>query len=206
MALLAERRFELIVLAEDAGQAGLKLSQLRAEFGSSLSVLVAHIKEIDRAVLAGGNVDMAEEPARERLFDVLMRQLEALAPYKEAIRSIMHSARRSPGLAIALNAMAARSQHWMLEAAGIRASGPRGALEPKEPRSCLHESCPFGWMTRKKGSTGRWLRSIAVSTVPNVGPDFSTIFAPFPACYAVPGDDAVRAVRRPMLPKPARVL
>src|SRR5215813_10199994 len=128
MALLAERRFEQIGLAEVAGQAGLKLSQLRAEFGSTLAILAAHIKEIDRAVLAGGDVDMAEEPARERLFDVLMRRLEALAPHREAIRSIMRSARRSPGLAFALNAMAVRSQHWMLEAAGIRASGPRGAL------------------------------------------------------------------------------
>jgi AcrR family transcriptional regulator len=104
MALLAERRFEQIGLAEVAGQAGLKLSQLRAEFGSTLAILAAHIKEIDRVVLAGGDVDMAEEPARERLFDVLMRRLEALAPHKEAIRSIMHSARRSPGLAVALNA------------------------------------------------------------------------------------------------------
>ena len=101
---------------------------MRAEFGSTLAILAAHIKEIDRAVLAGGDVDMAEEPARERLFDVLMRRLEALAPYKEAIRSIMRSVRRSPGLAVALNAMAVRSQHWMLEAAGIRASGPWGAL------------------------------------------------------------------------------
>jgi hypothetical protein len=40
----------------------------------------------------------------------------------------MCSARRSPGLAFALNAMAVRSQRWMLEAAGIGASGPRGAL------------------------------------------------------------------------------
>jgi hypothetical protein len=40
----------------------------------------------------------------------------------------MRSARRNPGLALALNAMAVRSQHWMLEAAGIGASGPRGAL------------------------------------------------------------------------------
>jgi len=127
MALLAEKRFEQIGLAEVAGEAGLKLSQLRAEFGSTLAILAAHIKEIDRAVLAGGDVDMAEEPARERLFDVLMRRLEALAPYKEAIRSIMRSARRSPGLAVALNAMAVRSQHWMLEAAGIRASAPRRA-------------------------------------------------------------------------------
>ncbi len=128
MALLAEHSFEQIGLAEIAGRAGLKLSQLRAEFGSTLAILAAHIKDIDRAVLAGGDAEMAEEPARERLFDVLMRRLEALGPYKDGVRSIMCSARRNPGLAFALNAMAVRSQRWMLEAAGIGASGPKGAL------------------------------------------------------------------------------
>jgi AcrR family transcriptional regulator len=128
MALLADHAFEQIGLAEVAGRAGIKLSQLRAEFGSTLAILAAHIKDIDRTVLAGGDADMAEEPARERLFDVLMRRIEALGPYKPAIRSIMCSARRNPGLAFALNAMAVRSQRWMLEAAGIGASGPVGAL------------------------------------------------------------------------------
>jgi len=128
MALLAEQSFEQIGLAEVAGRAGLKLSQLRSEFGSTLAIVGAHIKDIDRAVLAGGTADMAEEPARERLFDVLMRRLEALAPYKAAVRSLLRSARRNPGLALALNAMAVRSQSWMLEAAGIGASGPKGAL------------------------------------------------------------------------------
>jgi AcrR family transcriptional regulator len=128
MALLAEQSFEQIGLAEVAGRAGLKLSQLRAEFGSTLAILGAHIKDIDRAVLSGSDADMEDESPREKLFDVLMRRLEALAPYKDAVRSLMRSARRNPGLALALNAMAARSQHWMLEAAGIGASGPRGAL------------------------------------------------------------------------------
>jgi AcrR family transcriptional regulator len=128
MALLADHPFEDIGLAEVAGRAGLKLSQLRAEFGSVLSIYAAHVKHVDRAVLAGGDADMAEEPARERLFDVLMRRIEALAPYKEAVRSVMRSVRRNPGLALALNAMAVRSQRWMLEAAGINAAGPRGAL------------------------------------------------------------------------------
>ena len=128
MALLAEHSFEAIGLAEVAGRAGLKLSQLRAEFGSTLAIFAAHMKDIDRAVLAGGDADMTEEPPRERLFDVLMRRLEALAPYKEAVRSIMRSARRNPGLAVALNVMAVRSQRWMLEAAGIGAAGPRGSL------------------------------------------------------------------------------
>ena len=75
MALLAEHRFEQIGLAEVAGRAGIKLSQLRAEFGSTLAILAAHIKEIDRTVLAGGDADMAEEPARERLF----RRVDAAA-------------------------------------------------------------------------------------------------------------------------------
>lgn len=128
MTLLAERRFEDIGLAEVAGRAGLKLSQLRAEFGSTLAIYAAHVKAIDEAVLDGGDADMGEEPARERLFDVLMRRLEKLAPHKEALRSMMTSVRRSPGLAFALNAVAVRSQKWMLEAAGINTSGPRGAL------------------------------------------------------------------------------
>src|SRR5262245_40977711 len=128
MALLATRRFEDIVLAEVAGPAGIKLSQLRAEFGSTLAIFAAHAKEIDRLVLAGTDAMMEDESPRERLFDVLMRRLDALAPYKEAVRSLMISARRNPGLAFALNAMSVRSQHWMLEAAGINASGPRGAL------------------------------------------------------------------------------
>src|SRR5579864_1823259 len=128
MALLAEQSFEQIGLAEVAGRAGLKLSQLRGEFGSTLAIVGAHIKDIDRVVLAGGDGDMENESPRERLFDVLMRRLEALAPYQDAVRSLMRSARRNPGLALALNAMAARSQRWMLEAAGIGASGPRGAL------------------------------------------------------------------------------
>jgi len=128
MALLADHRIEDIGLAEIAGRAGIKLSQLRAEFGSVLAILAAHIKDIDRQVLAGGDSDMSEETPRERLFDVLMRRLEAMAPYKDAVRSILESARRDLPLTLALNCMAARSQRWMLEAAGIAASGPRGAL------------------------------------------------------------------------------
>jgi AcrR family transcriptional regulator len=128
MELLTEQSFEDVGLAEVAGRAGIKLSQLRAEFGSTLAILGAFTKQIDNAVLDGGDADMAEEPPRERLFDVLMRRLEALAPYKDSLRSLIRSVRRNPGLALALNAMSVRSQSWMLEAAGIGASGPRGAL------------------------------------------------------------------------------
>ena len=128
MALLAEKSIERIDLAEIAARAGVTLGALRGEFSSTLAILAAHFKAIDRAVLDGGEGDMSEEPPRERLFDVLMRRIELLAPHKEALHSLQRSARRNPGLALALNAMGVRSQQWMLAAADIHSSGPRGML------------------------------------------------------------------------------
>ncbi|MBX9846523.1 MAG: TetR/AcrR family transcriptional regulator [Xanthobacteraceae bacterium] len=128
MALLAEKSIETIGLAEIAERADVSLADLRGEFSSPLAILAAHVKELDRQVLSGSAPDMEEEDARERLFDVLMRRLDLLAPHKEAVRSLIRSARRNPPLAVALNAMTVRSQQWMLAAAGIRASGPKGML------------------------------------------------------------------------------
>jgi len=128
LALLAEKPLESIGLADIAAEAGVSLEQLRGEFSSPLAILAAHIKATDRAVLAADLSDMAKEPERERLFDVLMRRLEALAPHREAVRSLLRSARRNPPLALALNGLAVRSQQWMLTAAGIGAAGPRGMI------------------------------------------------------------------------------
>ena len=128
MTLLAEKPIERIGFADIAREAGVSLSDLRAAFGSTLAILAAHMKAVDRAVLAGGDDDMAAEPPRERLFDVLMRRLEVLAPHKAAVRSLLRSATRNPRLALALNGLAVRSQQWMLTAADIDAAGPRGMV------------------------------------------------------------------------------
>jgi AcrR family transcriptional regulator len=128
MALVAERSIEEVGFADIAGRAGVSLADLRQEFGGKLAIVAAYVKDIDRKVLAGGDADLAEEPPRERLFDVLMRRLEALAPHRAAIKSLMRSARRHPSFALALNSLAVRSQQWMLTAANIDAAGPRGWL------------------------------------------------------------------------------
>jgi AcrR family transcriptional regulator len=128
MELLAEESIEQIGFRAIAARAGLSLAECRAEFGSVLAVLAAHTKEIDRQVLAGGEADMAEEPPRERLFDVMMRRLEALAPYKAAVHSLARSAACRPALAFALNGLTVRSMQWMLTAADIDAAGPQGMM------------------------------------------------------------------------------
>lgn len=126
--LLAAKRFEQIGFAEIAEAAGVPLAQLRNEFPSKLAIVAAHIKLVDRALLSGDFDDVEEEPPRERLFDVLMRRLEILAPHREALRSLLRSMRTNPPLALALNGLAVRSQQWMLTAAGIDAAGPRGVI------------------------------------------------------------------------------
>jgi AcrR family transcriptional regulator len=126
--LLADKPIEQIGFAEIAEASGVSLAQLRSEFPSTLAILAAHVKSVDRAVLSEDFGDVEDEPARERLFDVLMRRIEILAPHREAVRSLMRSARRNPPLALALNSLAVRSQQWMLTAAGIGASGPRGMI------------------------------------------------------------------------------
>jgi AcrR family transcriptional regulator len=128
MALLAEKPFERIGFAEIAKASDVSLSELRGMFGSTIAIVAAHVKETDRAVLAGIDADMAEEPPRERLFDVLMRRLEILTPHKAAVRSLVRSAMRNPPLAFALNGLAVQSEQWMLTAADIGAAGPRGIV------------------------------------------------------------------------------
>jgi hypothetical protein len=128
MGLLADRPMAEIGYSDIAKGAAVSLAQLREMFGSMRAILAAHMKEIDRQVLAGGDADLADESPRERLFDVLMRRIELLDSRKAAVRSLLRSCRRDPGLAFVLNGLAVRSQTWMLTAADIDASGPRGMM------------------------------------------------------------------------------
>jgi AcrR family transcriptional regulator len=128
MALLDTRPIGEIEFGDIAARADVSLPELRNLFGSKLAILAAYLKEIDRRVLAGIDADSADEEPRERLFDVLMRRIDALTPHKAGVRSLANSARRNPPLAFALNGFSVRSQQWMLAAADIPSAGPRGQL------------------------------------------------------------------------------
>jgi hypothetical protein len=84
---------------------------------------------IDKQVLDGTTSDLMAEPAKERLFDVLMRRLDAMAPHRPAIREIMAWAKRDPLSAAALNQVALNSMRFMLEAAEISSEGAVGAVK-----------------------------------------------------------------------------
>lgn len=127
MALLAERRFADIGLADIADAAGISVTVLREGFNGKLGILAAFLRRIDLAVLAGGPPDMSVGP-RDRIFEAEMRRFDALGPYKAALHRLARSARCDPGLACALHALATRSQKWTLVAAGIHHGGLAGRI------------------------------------------------------------------------------
>ena len=129
--LAATKSWRHTSLADIAGAAGVSLAEIRAHYSSKPAIVAAITRRIDAAVLAGDQPELAGEPARDRLFDVMMRRFDAMAPNREAIRSILGAAPADPVAALSGACTLACSMAWMLEAARIGSSGFSGLLRIK---------------------------------------------------------------------------
>ena len=126
LGLLARRRWGEIGLSDVAREADVSLAKLREMFPSKGAILAGFVRRVDLDVLGHDVKDMAGEPARERLFDVLMRRFEALKPHRDALRTVREGLRVDPMGAAAMNQVAVSSMQWMLAAAGVQEAGPIG--------------------------------------------------------------------------------
>jgi len=129
MGLAATRPWNEIEINDIAQAAGVSLAQFRDLFPSKGAVLGGLSRQIDRKVLEETTDDLAGEPARERIFDVIMRRFDALEPYKEALRRISRDMQYDPVSLAALHQVAVNSMRFMLAAAGIRTEGSLGTLK-----------------------------------------------------------------------------
>lgn len=129
MRLAADRPWSDIELVDIAREAGIGLGEMRDLFPSKGAILDGFIRMIDKQVIAGTTEDLAGEPARERIFDVVMRRLDAMAPYKRALRRIVWALRSDLGSLAALNRSALNSARYMLAAADVPTEGPLGFVK-----------------------------------------------------------------------------
>ena len=129
MRLAAGRPWNDIELSDIAQEAGVSLVELRDLFPSKGAMLGGFSRMIDRQVLAGASDDLAGEPARERVFDVMMRRFDAMAPYRRALRRIMYALRQEPLALAALNREGLNSMRFLLASAGISTEGPLSHLK-----------------------------------------------------------------------------
>lgn len=128
--LAAERGWAGLVLADIAAAAKLSLADLYASYPSKTAILVALSREVDRQVLAGLEPG-GEESTRDRLFDLVMKRFDALAPYRDGLAAVARDAGRDPVAALCGFDQLARSMALTLEAAGVSSSGLAGALRTK---------------------------------------------------------------------------
>ncbi len=129
MRLAAEQPWDDIELADIAREAGLTLSEMRDLFPSKGAILEGFTRMIDKKIIDGTTEDLAGEPARERVFDVFMRRLDAMAPHKRALRRIAYAMRSDPLSLSALNRSALNSMRYMLAAAGVPTEGSLGFVK-----------------------------------------------------------------------------
>lgn len=128
--LAAEPGWAGLALADIAAAAKLPLAELYALYPSKTAILVALSREVDRQVLAGLEPG-AEESTRDRLFDLIMKRFDALAPHRDGLAAVVRDAGRDPVAALCGLDQLARSMALMLEAAGVSSSGLAGALRTK---------------------------------------------------------------------------
>lgn len=110
-----------------AAEAGVEIASLRERFPTRLDILLLHGRVMDQAVLAG-TIPGQGGTVRDRIFDVLMRRLDAMQPHREGILRLFEDMRRDPPLALALAPHIGIAMRWMLEAAEVEAKSCEARL------------------------------------------------------------------------------
>ena len=131
MQLAVERGWRRVALADIAAQAHLPLPELYDRFPSKAAILGAMSRRADLAAAAGDPSEDATERPRDRLFDVVMRRLDHLRPWRQGLAAVTRDLRGDPLAGLAALPAFRRSLDWMLEAAGLDTAGIAGAARRK---------------------------------------------------------------------------
>jgi len=117
--------------AEIAEQAGVPIAEAHRIYPSKTAVLLGLTRAIDERILSSLANDPLEGSAKDRLFDIVMRRFDVLKADRNAYRRLMRQLPTTPNAFAALLCQLRRSLALTLEAAGISASGLKGALRLK---------------------------------------------------------------------------
>jgi ubiquinone biosynthesis protein COQ9 len=109
-----------------ARAADLSLSEARARFPSRAAILLRFGRLADQTALQDVPSDGS---VRDRLFDLLMRRFDVLQTHRTGVKALLKALPTDPPTAILLACASKRSMRWMLQAAGVTATGPRGELQ-----------------------------------------------------------------------------
>jgi ubiquinone biosynthesis protein COQ9 len=124
--LAAEDGWRKVSVASAARAAGLSLAEARGRFPSRAAILLRFGQLADQAALLDAP---SRGPVRDRLFDLLMRRFDMLQAHRSGVQALLRSLPTDPPTALLLACETRRSMRWMLQGAGVSATGPRGGLQ-----------------------------------------------------------------------------
>ena len=119
------RGFSFEKLARRTGVSRVELYRRFRSRGALLSALTRHA---DEAMLGVEEAELAGLPPRDRVFELLMRRLEALVPYRAGLKRLARDGRADPCVVLFTAARLERSFVWLQDAAGLRCHGLRASL------------------------------------------------------------------------------
>ena len=130
--LIADSGWRKLTLDAVAQKAGAPLAQVRTLFPGREAVLEAFFLDVDRRAAAEGTYAADDpSPVRDRLFDLVMRRFDTLAPHRMAMKALIKDLPLEPETAAWCALRLGRSLAWILDAAGLSASGLRGRARMK---------------------------------------------------------------------------
>jgi hypothetical protein len=122
----AEDGWRKVNVATAARTAGLSLSEARARFPSRAAILLRFGRLADQAALRDAP---SEGSVRDRLFDLLMRRFDVMQANRAGVKALLRALPADPPTALLLACASKRSMRWMLQGAGVTATGPSGELQ-----------------------------------------------------------------------------
>lgn len=122
----AEQGWHKVNAVKAARAAELSVAEARARFPAIASILLKFGRMADQAAL---HHVPSEGTVRDRLFDLLMQRFDFLQAHRAGVLALLRALPGDPLTAMLLTCSTRRSMRWMLQAAGVDATGPRGDVQ-----------------------------------------------------------------------------
>ncbi|MSO71626.1 MAG: TetR family transcriptional regulator [Alphaproteobacteria bacterium] len=193
LGLAAEKGWRRLSLAAVARRAGLSLAGLYELTPSRAAILAAAMARGDRAMLAAAG-ELSGDPVRDRLFDLVMRRLDTLSPWRESVAAILSDLGRDPQAALCALPGFACSLDWMLRVAGAEAAGVAGMVR-RHALAVVYLLTLRSWINDDSADQGKTLATLdrtlkqaesvlALTPAKGWGEAVTAEVAPPPACQA----------------------
>ncbi|WP_373235962.1 hypothetical protein [Cohaesibacter celericrescens] len=126
-----EQGWRNVSCANIAIETGVEIKLAFLEYRNRYAYVTELVRRIDRYMLDSYDAEMSDEPARERLFDVMMARFEAMQAHRPLIVALTKATRSDPLLSLHLMALSRLTADWFLDVARISPSGIGGIVRKK---------------------------------------------------------------------------